>query len=77
MEAPEVLMNSTPRLALLSLTAAIGALVLSSAAAAQSDEDLRSSVKKFTQLYQAVEANFADKVDADRLVYRGDRKSVV
>jgi len=71
MEAPEVLMNSTPRLALLSLTAAIGALFLSSAAAAQSDEDLRSSVKKFTQLYQAVEANFADKVDADRLVYRG------
>jgi carboxyl-terminal processing protease len=63
--------NRRPPLALLSLTAAICGLFLSPAEAAQSDEDLRASVKKFTQLYQAVETNFADKVDADRLVYRG------
>ncbi len=39
--------------------------------AAQSDDDLRASLKKFTQVYQAVEANFADQVDSEKMVYQG------
>ena len=39
--------------------------------AAQSEADVNASIKKFTQIYEAVETNFADKVDADRSVYRG------
>ena len=39
--------------------------------AAQSDEDLRASLKKFTQVYEAVESNFADKVDTDQVMYKG------
>ena len=39
--------------------------------AAQSEADVNASIKKFTQVYEAVEANFADKVDPDHIVYRG------
>src|SRR5215469_5616667 len=39
--------------------------------AAQSEEDVRASIKKFSQIYEAVESNFADKVDPDQAVYRG------
>jgi carboxyl-terminal processing protease len=39
--------------------------------AAQSEADVNASIKKFTSVYDAVEANFADKVDPDRSVYRG------
>ena len=39
--------------------------------AAQSEADVNASIKKFTQVYEAVETNFADKVDPDRSVYRG------
>jgi len=39
--------------------------------AAQSEADVNASIKKFTQVYEAVEANFANKVDPDHLVYRG------
>lgn len=39
--------------------------------AAQSDADMSASIKKFTQVYDAVEANFADKVDADNTVFKG------
>jgi|SRR5579871_967573 len=39
--------------------------------AAQSEADVNASIKKFTQIYEAVETNFADKVDPDRSVYRG------
>jgi len=38
---------------------------------AQSDEDMRLSVKKFAQVYEAVESNFADKVDPDNVVFQG------
>src|SRR5260370_28113239 len=38
--------------------------------AAQSEADVNASIKKFTQVYEAVEANFADKVDPDHVVYR-------
>jgi len=39
--------------------------------AAQSEADMSASIKKFTQIYDAVEANFADKVDADNTVFHG------
>jgi carboxyl-terminal processing protease len=39
--------------------------------AAQSDADLTAGIKKFTQIYQAVEANFADQVEPDKIVYQG------
>jgi|SRR5271165_797164 len=39
--------------------------------AAQSEVDMSASIKKFTQVYEAVEANFADKVDADNTVFHG------
>jgi carboxyl-terminal processing protease len=39
--------------------------------AAQSEADVNASIKKFTQIYEAVETNFADKVDPDRSVYKG------
>src|SRR5260370_308693 len=39
--------------------------------AAQSEADINASIRKFTQLYEAVETNFADKVDPDQIVYRG------
>jgi carboxyl-terminal processing protease len=39
--------------------------------AATSDDDVQASIKKFTQVYEAVEANFADKVDSESAVYKG------
>src|SRR5579872_3240885 len=39
--------------------------------AAQSDADMNASIKKFTQVYEAVETNFADKMDADNTVFHG------
>ncbi len=39
--------------------------------AAQSEADVNASLKKFTQVYEAVESNFANKVDPDNIVYRG------
>lgn len=50
------------------------ALCLSSglwAAPPSSDDDVRSSLKKFTEVLRTVEGNFADKVDADRVLYHG------
>ena len=38
---------------------------------AQSEADVNGSIRKFTQVYEAIEANFADKVDPDHAVYRG------
>ncbi len=39
--------------------------------AAQSEADLNASIKKFTQVYEAVETNFADKVDPDNTLFHG------
>src|SRR5579864_5054466 len=39
--------------------------------AAQSDADMSASVKKFTQVFEAVETNFADKMDIDNTVFHG------
>jgi len=38
---------------------------------AQSEADVNASLKKFTQVYETVESNFADKVDADNAVFKG------
>lgn len=42
-----------------------------SAQSAQSEADVNASLKKFTQLYETVESNFATKIDADNAVYKG------
>ena len=34
-------------------------------------DDMRPAIKKFTQVYQLVEQNFADKVDPDEAIYDG------
>jgi hypothetical protein len=39
--------------------------------AAQSEADVNASLKKFTQVYEAVESNFADHLDADNTVFKG------
>lgn len=39
--------------------------------AAQSDADVGASIKKFTQVFEAVETNFADKMEPDNVVFRG------
>src|SRR5579862_8531344 len=44
---------------------------LSVSLSAQSEADVNASLKKFTQVYEAVEANFADKPDADSTVFKG------
>src|SRR5579884_2722454 len=41
------------------------------AAPQSSDEDIKTSLKKFTDVYRAVESNFADKVDPDQVLYHG------
>ncbi|HEX5228867.1 MAG TPA: S41 family peptidase [Bryobacteraceae bacterium] len=38
---------------------------------AQSEADVNTSLKKFTQVYEAVESNFANKIDADNVVFKG------
>jgi carboxyl-terminal processing protease len=44
---------------------------LSLSLSAQSEADVNASLKKFTQVYEAVESNFADKPDADNTVFKG------
>jgi carboxyl-terminal processing protease len=39
--------------------------------AAQSDADVSASIKKFTQVYEAVETNFADRMEPDNVVFHG------
>src|SRR6202790_3987469 len=42
-----------------------------SAASNGPEEDLKSGIKQFTKVYEAVENNFADKVNADKAIYKG------
>ena len=42
-----------------------------SAAAAPPEEDLKTSIKQFTKVYEVVENNAADKVTADKGIYKG------
>src|ERR1700732_4105152 len=44
---------------------------LSVTLSAQSEADVNASLKKFTQVYEAVESNFADKLDSDNTVFKG------
>ncbi len=46
-------------------------LVLVGPLSAQSEADVNASLKKFTQVYEAVESNFADKLDTDNTVFKG------
>jgi carboxyl-terminal processing protease len=41
------------------------------ASAATSDDDVRNSMKEFTRVYDTVEQNFADPVNADKAIYNG------
>ena len=53
----------------------LGSVLLSIASpafvAAQSEADVNASLKKFTQVYEAVESNFATHVDSDNTVFKG------
>ncbi|MGA2214294.1 MAG: S41 family peptidase [Bryobacteraceae bacterium] len=53
----------------------LGFLVLASPLSvtlfAQSEADVNAGLKKFTQVYEAVESNFADKPDADNALFKG------
>ena len=51
--------------------AVLGSLSLSQLCAQSSEDEVRASIKKFSQIYEAVESNFADKLDPDQVVYRG------
>ena len=62
-------MPSLRRPALLLL--AFFAIPFASRLAAQTEADVSASLKKFTQIYEAVESNYADKVDPDNLVFKG------
>src|ERR1700682_4012556 len=42
-----------------------------SAASSGPEEDLKAGIKQFTKVYEAVENNFADKVSADKAIYKG------
>ncbi len=57
----------------LSLSITLSALSLAAApqSAPANVDDINASLQKFTSIYQAVESNFADKVDPDQAVYRG------
>jgi carboxyl-terminal processing protease len=62
---------STPRWCLRFALLAVCYAPIQSRLAAQSEADLNASIKKFTQVFETVEANFADKMDADNTVFRG------
>src|ERR1043166_2582166 len=40
-------------------------------ASAANEDDIITSLKTFTRIYHAVEANFADPLNPDRAVYKG------
>jgi carboxyl-terminal processing protease len=42
-----------------------------SAATSSPEEDLKSSIRSFTKVYDLVEGNFADSVTADKAIYKG------
>ena len=44
---------------------------ISGAAAASSEDDIRQSLRSFTKVYTTVEENFADKLSADKAIYKG------
>jgi carboxyl-terminal processing protease len=60
---------------LILLCTLVGGLVgpegVSVAAAAGPEDEIKASLKSFTKLYDLVEDNFADKVAADKAIYKG------
>lgn len=44
---------------------------VAAAAAAGPEEDIKTSIKAFTKVYDLIEENYADKVTADRAIYNG------
>lgn len=44
---------------------------ISGASAASSEDDIKQSLRAFTKVYNVVEENFADKVTADKAIYKG------
>jgi carboxyl-terminal processing protease len=44
---------------------------VAAAAGSEDQNDVDSSLKSFTRVYDAVEQNFADKVNPDKAIYKG------
>jgi carboxyl-terminal processing protease len=58
-------------LALFGLMGMLFAQKISPASQPSSDSDVRESLKHFTQIYETVEQNYADPVNADKAIYNG------
>src|SRR6201988_1975388 len=58
-------------LALFGLLGMLFAQKISSSAAPSTDSDVRDSFKQFTEVYETVEENYADPVNADKAIYDG------
>src|SRR5688572_27124851 len=54
-----------------SLVAGLYGPGLGEASAATGDDEIRIGIKTFARVYDAVQENFADKVTADKAIYRG------
>src|SRR5438067_9896389 len=72
------MVNSNPRRALFIIVLVIIAYGFAGAVFAQcpgnsanSDAEIRDSLKTFSQVYDVVEQNYADKVDPDKAIYNG------
>ncbi|HXF27369.1 MAG TPA: PDZ domain-containing protein, partial [Bryobacteraceae bacterium] len=48
-----------------------GPWITGASAASAGYDDVKSSLKSFTQVYDLVESNFSNKLDTDRAIYRG------
>jgi carboxyl-terminal processing protease len=55
----------------LACLAVLNSPLVSAQSPQSTDEEVRAGIRKFSQIYEAVESNFADKVDPDRALYRG------
>jgi len=58
-------------LALFGLLGMLFAQRISPATAPSSDSDVRDSLKQFTEVFEKVEENYADPVNADKAIYNG------
>jgi carboxyl-terminal processing protease len=58
-------------LALFGLLGMLFAQRVSPAATPSSDSDVRDSLKQFTEVYEKIEENYADPVNADKAIYNG------
>jgi len=58
-------------LALFGLLGMLFAQRISPATTPSSDSDVRDSMKQFTEVYETIEQNYADPVNADKAIYNG------